>query len=191
MAVGLGLLGVILLAVPMVGTAITGADSLALDIMLWAAAIPIGFATPGLPSARTLTRVLACTVVAAMLVFAAPLKRLRSDRTAGLQAEKVEERVAALKELMKAGETNFRSVDLTGADLSGMDLSGLFLDGSTLKNARCIETKFSQNLDDQRGAVGYGYLGRAVCRGAGFFHEGAHTSQMQRGHGDALRLRLR
>ena len=73
------------------------------------------------------------------------LDKLRAARTSGLNTGSVEERVAAFKALIKAGETDFRGVpplDLSGADLSGMDLSKLQLAGVIFKGTNLSNVKF-------------------------------------------------
>jgi hypothetical protein len=103
MAVGLGFLGLLMLAIPMLVTRLLGGESFALEVVMWASALPIGFATPGFTKSRTLTRLLVSVIVAAALVFSAPLDWIRAQRTAGLDSPKVEERVAALKKLKAYG----------------------------------------------------------------------------------------
>ncbi len=151
-AIGLGLLGATMLGIPLLVTQITGLQSTALELVMWGAAVPLGFATPGFTDARLLTRLLTAVAIAAAIVFVAPLELILAARVSGLDPSRpAAERVAALKELIKSGSREFRAIDLTDADLSGMDLSGLALDGSNFRNANCSGANFRraslQNVD--------------------------------------------
>ncbi len=178
MAIGLGLLGALMLGGPMLVVQLTGLEAFSLEVVLWAAAVPIGFATPGFGPNKLLSRVFVVAAVAAVLVFTAPLELIREGRTAGLKSGDVAERVRAMKELLAQGEKEeLRKLDLSGGDLTGMDLSGAALDGSTLAGAHCVGTKFTNASMENVDVSGADLSGADLTGTVGAWMKGLETAK--------------
>lgn len=163
-AVGLGILGFLMLGVPLLATFLTGVEAFALSLVFWLSAIPIGLATPGFGPNKLLARVLVAAAVAGVLVFAKPLDAIRNARDAGLKSADVNERVGAVKERLAEGMKDFRGVDLSGGDLSGVDFSNAELDGMKLRGANCNGANFT-NASMDNVDVGSADLSGANLRG--------------------------
>ena len=132
-----GGIGLLLLAVGLAGTVLIGEEKLALQVMVWASAFPLGMTLPGKGRVRALGRGLIGALILGIFVFVDPVNILKDVSTAGLKSKAVEERVAALKSLRGEGKMEFRSVDLTGADLSDMNMVQTAIDGSSLRGCNC------------------------------------------------------
>lgn len=177
MAIGFGIIGFLMLGIPLLATFVAGVEAFGLSMCLWLSAIPIGLATPGFGPNKLLSRVLIVAAVAGLLVFTGPLEAIRNARNAGLKSDDVNERVATVKELIAQGVKDFRTVDLSGGDVSGIDFSNTELDGMKLRNANCNGANFT-NASMENVDVGSADLTGANMRGTiGPFMVGLETAK--------------
>jgi hypothetical protein len=138
-----GIVGLVML-VGSVGVAyLRGDDHIALMVLSWLSALPLGFALPSSSKNASLMRVGAAVLLLAGLVFIDPVVLGKSGHSAGLRSPDLAERVATLRSMRAGADRDFRHVDLTGADLSSVDFAGSRLDRAILRNANCRGANFS------------------------------------------------
>ncbi|MCA9619135.1 MAG: pentapeptide repeat-containing protein [Myxococcales bacterium] len=144
--IGLLLLGLVILVGPIAIAYVASAPSMTLSIITFFCAVPWGLAAPGFGRPPILGRALIATAILGVLVFLDPA-RLAGEADAahsGLKSPDLAMRIATVKELRAAGETDLREADLTGASLVGEDMAGVTLDGGSLKGCQCAGVNFAK-----------------------------------------------